>query len=187
MSILADDRMHFATLRMCRTRHPSCLFIWKYLGRANVAPSQWSLGPMARSMATPSALARAEPSHWPAGPNGKVTGREYCQGRHARGPRSHAPLWRQPDPERHLHGGALGEVTCVMGTNGVGKTSLLKAISGTHARSGGTLPAGWRGDRRAPAHHPGPQGHRLRAAGPRYLPAADGEGEPRDRLCLPAP
>lgn len=30
-----------------------------------------------------------------------------------------------------------GEVTCVMGTNGVGKTSLLKAISGTHARSDG--------------------------------------------------
>ena len=33
---------------------------------------------------------------------------------------------------------ALGEVTCVMGTNGVGKTSLLKAISGTHPRSGGS-------------------------------------------------
>ena len=32
-----------------------------------------------------------------------------------------------------------GEITCVMGTNGVGKTSLLKAISGTHAYSGGTL------------------------------------------------
>ncbi|MEM8664835.1 MAG: urea ABC transporter ATP-binding subunit UrtE [Pseudomonadota bacterium] len=32
---------------------------------------------------------------------------------------------------------AVGEVTCVMGTNGVGKTSLLKAISGTHSRSGG--------------------------------------------------
>ncbi len=31
----------------------------------------------------------------------------------------------------------LGHVTCVMGTNGVGKTSLLKAISGTHPRSGG--------------------------------------------------
>ena len=29
------------------------------------------------------------------------------------------------------------EVTCVMGTNGVGKTSLLKALSGTHPRSGG--------------------------------------------------
>jgi urea transport system ATP-binding protein len=32
-----------------------------------------------------------------------------------------------------------GQVTCVMGTNGVGKTSLLKAISGTHGRSGGTV------------------------------------------------
>lgn len=31
-----------------------------------------------------------------------------------------------------------GAVTCVMGTNGVGKTSLLKAISGTHPRSGGS-------------------------------------------------
>ena len=42
-----------------------------------------------------------------------------------------------------LHGismqAALGEVTCVMGTNGVGKTSLIKAISGTHPRSGGGL------------------------------------------------
>jgi urea transport system ATP-binding protein len=33
----------------------------------------------------------------------------------------------------------LGEVTCVMGTNGVGKTSLLRAISGTHPRSGGGI------------------------------------------------
>ncbi len=32
-----------------------------------------------------------------------------------------------------------GEITCVMGTNGVGKTSLLKAISGTHPRSGGAV------------------------------------------------
>jgi urea transport system ATP-binding protein len=34
---------------------------------------------------------------------------------------------------------AQGEITCVMGTNGVGKTSLLKAISGTHAFSDGNL------------------------------------------------
>lgn len=33
----------------------------------------------------------------------------------------------------------LGAVTCIMGTNGVGKTSLLKAISGTHPCSGGTM------------------------------------------------
>ena len=32
-----------------------------------------------------------------------------------------------------------GEVTCVLGTNGVGKTSLLKAISGVHPASGGTM------------------------------------------------
>ena len=32
-----------------------------------------------------------------------------------------------------------GAVTCLMGTNGVGKTSLLKAISGTHPRSGGDM------------------------------------------------
>lgn len=32
----------------------------------------------------------------------------------------------------------LGEITCIMGTNGVGKTSLLRALSGTHPRSGGS-------------------------------------------------
>ena len=41
-----------------------------------------------------------------------------------------------------LHGvdikARTGAVTCVMGTNGVGKTSLLKAVSGTHPRSGGS-------------------------------------------------
>jgi urea transport system ATP-binding protein len=32
-----------------------------------------------------------------------------------------------------------GEITCIMGTNGVGKTSLLRAISGRHVPSGGTV------------------------------------------------
>jgi len=32
-----------------------------------------------------------------------------------------------------------GQVTCVMGTNGVGKTSLLKALSGTHMRTSGDI------------------------------------------------
>ena len=44
---------------------------------------------------------------------------------------------------RILHGldvaAEVGRVTCVMGTNGTGKTSLLKAISGTHRRIGGTV------------------------------------------------
>ena len=42
-----------------------------------------------------------------------------------------------------LHGLSLeaypGKVTAVMGTNGVGKTSLLKAIAGRHPFSGGTV------------------------------------------------
>ena len=42
-----------------------------------------------------------------------------------------------------LHGVDLiarpGQVTCIMGNNGVGKTSLLKVLSGSHPRSGGTL------------------------------------------------
>lgn len=32
-----------------------------------------------------------------------------------------------------------GQVTCIMGTNGVGKTSFLKALAGTHLRSGGVV------------------------------------------------
>ena len=31
-----------------------------------------------------------------------------------------------------------GRVTCVMGVNGVGKTSLLKVLSGVHSHSGGS-------------------------------------------------
>ncbi len=46
-----------------------------------------------------------------------------------------------------------GAVTCLMGTNGVGKTSLLKAISGTHPRSGGGMTLdGAEISRNAPAH-----------------------------------
>ncbi|MFY0635085.1 MAG: urea ABC transporter ATP-binding subunit UrtE [Vannielia sp.] len=55
-----------------------------------------------------------------------------------------------------LHGisleARLGEVTCVMGTNGVGKTSLMKAISGTHARSGGTVTFDGQDIGKLPAH-----------------------------------
>lgn len=47
---------------------------------------------------------------------------------------------------------ATGEVTCIMGTNGVGKTSLLKAISGSHPRSGGSYRLGGENIGKASAH-----------------------------------
>ncbi|MBY5971966.1 urea ABC transporter ATP-binding subunit UrtE [Pseudooceanicola marinus] len=47
---------------------------------------------------------------------------------------------------------AQGQVTCIMGTNGVGKTSLLKAISGTHPRSGGTMALDGEDLGKLPAH-----------------------------------
>ncbi|SMX27390.1 High-affinity branched-chain amino acid transport ATP-binding protein LivF [Pelagimonas phthalicica] len=47
----------------------------------------------------------------------------------------------------------MGRITCLMGTNGVGKTSLLKAISGTHKRSGGEMSLnGQRVTKSTPAH-----------------------------------
>lgn len=42
-----------------------------------------------------------------------------------------------------LHGidfaARAGEITCIMGPNGVGKSSFLKALAGTHPRSGGDV------------------------------------------------
>ena len=46
----------------------------------------------------------------------------------------------------------IGEVTCVMGTNGVGKTSLLKAIAGAHPASGGSYRLGETQVTKASAH-----------------------------------
>jgi urea transport system ATP-binding protein len=73
-----------------------------------------------------------------------------------------------------------------MGTNGVGKTSLLKAISGVHPSGGGTITLDGETLGRLPAACARAQGHRLCAAGRDDLPAADGAREPGDRLCLPA-
>lgn len=57
----------------------------------------------------------------------------------------------------------LGQVTCLMGANGVGKTSLLKAISGRHLRSGGDVTLDGEALGRLPAH-------RLAGKGIAYVP-----------------
>jgi urea transport system ATP-binding protein len=46
----------------------------------------------------------------------------------------------------------MGSVTCVMGTNGVGKTSLLRALSGAHPYSGGSITLDGKDLNHAPAH-----------------------------------
>ncbi len=55
-----------------------------------------------------------------------------------------------------LHGIDLvaeqGKITCLMGTNGVGKTSLLKVISGTHNQSGGSYKLDGQDQDRVAAH-----------------------------------
>ena len=55
-----------------------------------------------------------------------------------------------------LHGidfeAKAGEVTVIMGTNGVGKTSFLKALAGTHPRSGGKVVLDGESLGRLPAH-----------------------------------
>ncbi len=45
-----------------------------------------------------------------------------------------------------------GKVTCVMGTNGVGKTSLLKALSGTHQSTSGEIEFDGEAIGKVPAH-----------------------------------
>ena len=66
-----------------------------------------------------------------------------------------------------LHGVSVeartGEVTCVMGPNGVGKTSLLKAIVGVHPCSGGNIRLGDTDLGRL-------SGHQLARAGVGYVP-----------------
>jgi urea transport system ATP-binding protein len=48
---------------------------------------------------------------------------------------------------------AVGEITTVMGNNGVGKTSLLKAIAGRHPASDGTIRVGGEATKMASAFH----------------------------------
>ena len=73
-----------------------------------------------------------------------------------------------------LHGidldAAKGEVTCVMGTNGVGKTSLIRALSGRHQRSGGTVRLDGEVLDRLPAHQLARKGVALVSQGREIFP-----------------
>ena len=67
-----------------------------------------------------------------------------------------------------------GKVTCVLGRNGVGKTSLLRAIVGQHPVSAGAITFDGNDITKLSHRRARPPRHRHRAAGPRDLPAADG-------------
>lgn len=66
-----------------------------------------------------------------------------------------------------LHGvdmtAEVGQITCLMGSNGVGKTSLLKVLAGAHPSSGGTYEL----DGNAAA---GKRAHHLASMGVGYVP-----------------
>ena len=93
------------------------------------------------------------------------------------------PLRRRAGVARRLLQAEPGKVTCVLGRNGVGKTSLLDALMGQHPVSRGSIM--WEGARHHRAHalRARPPRHRLCAAGPRDLSAADRAGKSGDRLC----
>ena len=75
-----------------------------------------------------------------------------------------------------------GKVTCVLGRNGVGKTSLLRAMVGQYPIASGSITFDGADITRLEALRAGAARHRLRAAGPRDFSAADGGGKPQDRL-----
>ena len=58
-----------------------------------------------------------------------------------------------------------GKITCVMGRNGVGKTSLLRAIVGQHPVSGGSVTWDGAGPRPPDAVRPRPPRHWLCPSG----------------------
>ena len=73
----------------------------------------------------------------------------------------------------------IGRVTCVLGRNGVGKSSLLRAIVGQQPIASGAIL--WKGEGHQPpaALRARAARHRLCAAGARNFPAAHGAREPR--------
>ena len=80
----------------------------------------------------------------------------------------------------------VGAVTCLLGRNGVGKTSLLRAITGAHPVSAGAIR--WEGAdiTRLPIHERARRGIAWVPQGRDIFPAADRAREPGDGICRAA-
>ncbi len=79
-----------------------------------------------------------------------------------------------------------GRVTCVLGRNGVGKTSLLRAIVGQQPISAGSIVLDGKDITKLVPYERARLGVGYVPQGPRDLPAADRRGEFGDRLRAPA-
>ena len=83
---------------------------------------------------------------------------------------------------------AQGECVCLMGRNGVGKTTTMRAIMGLTPPSAGPRRLEGARHRRLAAVPHRARRHRLRAGGPAHLRRAHGAGEPRrGSACRRAP
>ena len=96
---------------------------------------------------------------------------------------------RRLRPSRVLFGVSLtvapGECVCLLGRNGVGKTTTMRSIMGLTPPSAGRVAVEGAGHHRLRAVPHRPRRHRLRAGGPPHLRRADGAGEPRSRRRAP--
>ncbi len=70
-----------------------------------------------------------------------------------------------------------GECAALLGRNGVGKTTTLRAIMGLAPPQPAARRVRRHRSRALPGARGAAQGHRLRAAGPRHLPQPDGAGK----------
>jgi urea transport system ATP-binding protein len=76
-----------------------------------------------------------------------------------------------------------GEVTCVLGRNGVGKTSLLRALVGQHAISNGAIVFDGHDVAKLRPYERARAGIAYVPQGPRNLSAAHRGRESQDRFC----
>ena len=80
-----------------------------------------------------------------------------------------------------------GECVCLLGRNGVGKTTTMRSIMGLTPPSQGSVRFKGKDITGAVALPPGAARHRLRAGGPAHLRRAHRVGEPRRRGTLGQP